>query len=241
MIAFATDTDWWQIFLAPLWGGLVTAALAVAGFFIVWTNRERLAKHGITSAWGISLENVRQQTEQLYGERGPDVIKPKTPREAGVPGIVRAARDLAPLAKNRTALWVDDNPDNNSIEAGILREAGVDVVQVRSSDEAREWFRRGRGADLLITDKYRKTEPPPEPWNAGKNLVTELRSDGKDMPVIFYTSSVKDEDQVMAQQLRASVTTDPVELIPLALLGLAGRAVLESASTRERSIRILTV
>jgi hypothetical protein len=61
------------------------------------------------------------------------------------------------------------------------------AIQVRSSDEAREWFRRGRGADLLITDKYRENEPPPEPWNAGKKLVAELRGDGNDMPVIFYT------------------------------------------------------
>ena len=80
-------------------------------------------------------------------------------------------------------LWVDDQPEGNEYEAVMLARLQIEVVQVRSTDEALALLRHDKeGFDLVISDWSRHGEPA----NAGLRLQQAMRALGLAQPLVLY-------------------------------------------------------
>jgi CheY-like chemotaxis protein/acetolactate synthase regulatory subunit len=105
---------------------------------------------------------------------------------------LEAAEAMAPgRSSARTALWVDDTPENNLFEVGKLNEAGFEVVQVRSTEEAVTRLRQEQ-FDLVVTDMGRNEHGREVP-DAGLRLIDWIRTREREenrpqVPVFMYCS-----------------------------------------------------
>ncbi len=101
-------------------------------------------------------------------------------------GEVRSqARRLIDLPESKRVLWVDDHPENNTAELRALAKLQIEVVAVRSTDEAlaRLSETSGHGVfDLVISDWGRSTEGP----LAGLRFLAAMRLRSHPQPVVFY-------------------------------------------------------
>ena len=92
-----------------------------------------------------------------------------------------------PLIKGEAAdsigrvLWVDDHPENNSVERDYLENRKVAVYQVVTSEEALQLLAMYE-YDAVISDMNRNDKPL-----EGINLVKEMRRGGDRTPFVLYS------------------------------------------------------
>ena len=92
-----------------------------------------------------------------------------------------------PLIKSEAAdsigrvLWVDDHPENNSVERDYLERGKVAVYQVVTSEEALQLLAMYE-YDAVISDMNRNDKPLD-----GINLVKEMRRRGDRTPFVLYS------------------------------------------------------
>jgi CheY-like chemotaxis protein len=123
-------------------------------------------------------------------------------------------------------LWVDDQPAGNAHEADMLARLQIEVVQVRSTEEALALLRHDReGFDLVVSDWTRRCEPA----SAGLRLQQAMQHLGLAQPLVIYHGEFDPtRRQQRAEQARqAGVFGEAV--VPMELLGLV-QAALERAA-----------
>lgn len=104
---------------------------------------------------------------------------------ANAPSVSGAAQ--RPLAKGEPAdaigrvLWVDDHPENNSVERAYLENRKVAVYQVGTSEEALQLLAMYE-YDAVISDMNRNGKPLD-----GITLVKEMRRRGDRTPFVLYS------------------------------------------------------
>lgn len=118
-------------------------------------------------------------------------------------------------------LWVDDVPEGNQHEAEMLARLQIELVQVRSTDEALALLRHDtEGFDLVISDWSRRGEPP----DAGLRLQQAMQQLGLKQPVVIYHG----EFNPMRRQQRADAARRAgvfgEAVVPMELLGLVQAA-----------------
>jgi CheY-like chemotaxis protein len=139
----------------------------------------------------------------------------KTPdTRTSTSSIVEAVSDVTPSvvrrAQNTTALWVDDNPGNNSYERAALEAIGISFVLSTSTEDALAKLNQ-QSFDLVISDMSR----PPD-HQAGFALLDAMRNAGKKIPFIIYAASSTPE--FVAQAIKRGAfgeTNRPDELFKL--------------------------
>jgi CheY-like chemotaxis protein len=105
-------------------------------------------------------------------------------------------------------LWVDDKPAQNETVMRLLRDRGAEVIPVETGAEAEKSVRAGR-VDLLISDIGRGDSP-----TAGFDDLDQLRNQaGYAGPAVFYASYVSGPRRSRAEELDASITSVPDELL----------------------------
>lgn len=186
-----------------VWAAVILIVLRWIGVAEVRLLLARLKKIG---AAGLGLE-FHEKVQAAVEARG----HPTTPQQLG-----RVARRLAasgPLVQGAQILWVDDEPDNNHLEARPLQDAGATIVFARSTREAIDQAQRMR-FDLVISDIVRGNDA-----SAGLHMTRELAASGLNAPVIFYVGQAK--KPVPADAF--GITDRPDELLHLVLDALARR------------------
>jgi CheY-like chemotaxis protein len=150
--------------------------------------------------------------------RPPGTGSPAEPASPGPPSSPGAgpARDQAPAPAGQgppTILWVDDDPDDSTMELAKLRDDGVEVLLARSTAEAMDVLSLRRGVDAIVTDLSR-AEDGEFRSHAGLALLRQLREAEQGQPVLVYTSARRVElDRQDALDAGASVvTSSPTEL-----------------------------
>jgi CheY-like chemotaxis protein len=144
-------------------------------------------------------------------ERG-DRVEAGPPGRPGSPGAEAAAGPAADQGRP-TVLWVDDNPQANTLELAKLRDDGVEILLARSTAEAMDVLSLRRGVGAIVTDMGR-TEDGEFRSHAGLALLRQLREAEQDQPVLVYTSARRvDLDRQDALDAGATaVTASPTEL-----------------------------
>jgi CheY-like chemotaxis protein len=122
-------------------------------------------------------------------------------------------------ARNATALWVDDRPDNNVNERASLEAIGVSFVLSTSTEDALEKASR-RSFHVIISDMGRGVDQ-----TAGYHLLEKLRASGDRTPFIIYVGSRAPGHRAEAKQKGALDTTNrPDELFALVLSAIDRKA-----------------
>lgn len=166
-------------------------------------------------AFKIHLEtfdrDVGYLTEDLIKlESGIPEAEPVAPEDRR-PGL-RFSEPGAALSYR--GLWVDDHPDNNERERGVLEDFGIEFDLAISTAEAMRKIRR-RPYDLVISDMARRSRSERD-REAGLTLIDEIGAAGLELPVIIYGagSAEKLRNEVVSRG-GAGSTSSPFELYEL--------------------------
>lgn len=125
-------------------------------------------------------------TSVLTSDRSPEDITSYVRKQ--VEKISASDALLAPGAlSGRTLLWVDDTPQNNLYEAGLLSGAGMNITTAKSTAEAQRHLESAR-FDVVVSDIHRNEGGHDRP-EAGYDLLEWMRMKHHVRPFIFYTSN----------------------------------------------------
>ena len=166
-----------------------------------------------------AAEQLRRQVTDLQTHMAIQLAERGGRVEAGPPGSPGAGAEAdtaaAPAADQGrpTVLWVDDNPEANTLELAKLRDDGVEVLLARSTAEAMDVLSLRRGVGAIVTDMGR-TEDGEFRSHAGLALLRQLHEAEQSQPVLVYTSTRRVElDRQDALDAGATtVTSSPTEL-----------------------------
>jgi CheY-like chemotaxis protein len=136
----------------------------------------------------------------LLGAVMPDLVVAEHTQPA------RVSTQSRPL-EGRRILWVDDHPENNTLEAYSLSGLGATVTPVLSTDEAHEELRRS-GCDLVISDMRRE-----DVHDAGLRFLRDLRRTRNDVPVAFYVGHIAPVQRDAAFRLKAVAYTQSPQVL----------------------------
>jgi CheY-like chemotaxis protein len=167
-----------------------------------------------------AAEQLRRQITDLQTHMADQLAERPPAGPAGPPGPpsspgAEADAAAAPAADQGrpTVLWVDDNPEANTLELAKLRDDGVEVLIARSTAEAMDVLSLRRGVGAIVTDMGR-TEDGEFRSHAGLALLRQLHEAEQSQPVLVYTSTRRVElDRQDALDAGATtVTSSPTEL-----------------------------
>jgi CheY-like chemotaxis protein len=159
-----------------------------------------------------AAEQLRRQVTDLQTHMAIQLAE-RPPAAPPAPiGAVAAAGPAAEQGRP-TVLWVDDNPEANTLELAKLRDDGVEVLLARSTAEAMDVLSLRRGVGAIVTDMGR-TEEGEFRSHAGLALLRQLHEAEQSQPVLVYTSTRRVElDRQDALDAGATVvTSSPTEL-----------------------------
>jgi len=101
----------------------------------------------------------------------------------------------------KVILLVEDNEDDELMTVRSLRDSGFegDIVVVRDGQEAVDWVRGHRYADLILLDIRL-------PKLSGFQVLERIRDHAptRHVPVVMLTASTEQEDMVRSYDLRAN-------------------------------------
>ena len=134
------------------------------------------------------------------------------------PALVRdQAQTLIDTFDQKRVVWVDDRPEGNQSEIAALSKLQIEVVIVRSTDEAMARIAGDtEGFDLVISDWERAGELP----EAGLELLQRLRRAKKTMPVVFYHGSFEPTQRAARAERAKNAGAFGEAVLPAELLGL---------------------
>ena len=174
---------------------VILAIASVAWPILVWlvfrkawpTVRDTIQSRSFVVRVGGAEISVQQSTDQLrtivedLQRRVEELRAPVHPEQAPTePPTMAAGRLLA---------WVDDVPENNAFEIARLREEGIEVLELTSTEDAvRTLVKEGRSVDVVVSDMGRH-EGGVFRADAGLVLIQALRSGDVTAPIYIYTTS----------------------------------------------------
>jgi CheY-like chemotaxis protein len=159
-----------------------------------------------------ATEQLRRQVTDLQTHMAVQLAEQGEPAGAAP----AAAEDTAAPAAGQgrpTILWVDDRPDDRTLELAKLRDDGVEVLLARSTAEAMDVLSLRRGVQAVVTDLVR-SEDGEFRSHAGLALLRQLKEAEQDQPVLVFTDGRRAElDRQDALDAGATlVTASPVDL-----------------------------
>ena len=159
-----------------------------------------------------AAEQLRRQVTDLQTHMANQLAE-RPPADPPAPIGAEAAAGPAADQGRPTVLWVDDNPEANTLELAKLRDDGVEVLLARSTAEAMDVLSLRRGVGAIVTDMGR-TEEGEFRSHAGLALLRQLHEAEQSQPVLVYTSTRRVElDRQDALDAGATVvTSSPTEL-----------------------------
>jgi DNA-binding NtrC family response regulator len=116
----------------------------------------------------------------------------------------------------KTIVWVDDHPSDNAYEVKALEPLGINVIQVRSNDEAYSAIEQSRPA-LVVTDIGRDRES-----TDGMDLLDSVVKRWPNLPVLIYTTVgyAQSRKAEAAQRGAKGITGSPSELLNMVIENL---------------------
>lgn len=163
----------------------------------------------------LTVEEATEQTRKMLSDLQEQVTQLASPAVAPVKvpvqGAALAAAGITPrLRFPAHVLWVDDHPENNAFITTNLRDEGVQVTEVSSTDEALDRLSRDPTIGAVVTDIGRR-----EGRDAGVKLVEAASMQYPQLPLLVYSSrrSVGQHIDALSRLGVAVATSSPVTLL----------------------------
>ena len=136
------------------------------------------------------IEDLQQKVSELRTKHRLTAIPEASNTYVdSVPSAVpeRLVQTMAPHV-----LWVDDDPTNHAYEIARLRDAGVEVSEVMTTDETLRLLESGARVSAIVTDMGRN-EGRSYRSQAGLDLIRAARAAGVSCPIFVYAGRKKIE------------------------------------------------
>jgi CheY-like chemotaxis protein len=131
-------------------------------------------------------------------------------------GFVSQTGDVKPLNQGKI-LWVDDNPDNNTLLINAFKQLGIQVTLALSTEQAEALLGQSQ-FDVVISDMDR----PPD-HEAGETLLKWMQARALKTPVIIYAAQWAAANAGRESEIGAlKITNDPSVVYHLALRAIQG-------------------
>ncbi len=148
-----------------------------------------------------SVGDLQRKVEELRGKSGPEKSRTEPHKLPAKPRLA----------------WVDDVPENNAYEIARLREDGVKVLEILSTEDAvHRLIEANESADMVISDMGR-LEGGVYNREAGIDLIRALRAANFDKPIYVYCSS--DSKEKMRNEVDSAgaegITSSQLELFEI--------------------------
>jgi CheY-like chemotaxis protein len=159
-------------------------------------NKERMARYAFVHTLFQGLLNEKDETQKTLTVNLINLALGKEEATALFVGLQSAddkqARELGMLGTQTSlqgarVLWVDDNPENQTYERGLLEQLGVQFTLAKNTDEAVRLLRE-TPYQLVITDFARSDDP-----RGAYTLLTELKKISSNTPLIIYSASANEK------------------------------------------------
>lgn len=131
-----------------------------------------------------ALNRVLRELAQNAQVAEQGVIQHLPPAESASPVRTPVLEQPAPA---HAVLWVDDHPENNALLIEQLQRNAVRVDLAKSTTEALSYLRQRRYGAIL--SDMGRTENGADVPDAGLRLLRAVSDSGRNIPVLFYTSS----------------------------------------------------
>ena len=173
----------WPLLVALLLWQLLPAIRSIMG------SRNFTVKFGNVE---VSVQDAAEKIQKQLSDLNSQVASMRAPEAAAARGSLREtlesrppASDQAPVRGTRI-LWVDDKPGGNALEAAQLRERGIEVIQVCSTEDAMSVLAADGGFTGVVSDMGRE-EQGRYRATAGLSLLAAMRAAAIDLPFLVYT------------------------------------------------------
>lgn len=154
---------------------LFWAAVALTIFFVIGPSRIREAFSRATKVGFGGLEvEFKSGIEQAAKAKQIDL--PTQLRDQ----LARRLDRLQHLIASARILWIDDHPDGNAIEMGLLHSLGA-TIDLASSDRNAKQRLESAIYDLVLSDMARGDD-----HGAGRKFLPQVKSAMLSPPLIFY-------------------------------------------------------
>lgn len=163
--------------------------IAKSRAFTIKVGSMELSVQEATEQLRANLEDLQKKVEELRAQTGH--------KTAAVAPVAPQGPALAP----QRLVWVDDKPANNALEIARLRDEGVEVVQVTSTEDALRLLVVEQLAVRAVISDMARRERDQLNWKAGIDLIRQLRNAGLSIPIFVYGSAralEKARDEVRA-------------------------------------------
>jgi CheY-like chemotaxis protein len=118
----------------------------------------------------------------------------------------------------RRVLWVDDHPENNTLEVQSLNSLGIEVTFAESTADALRLF-TGKQFDVVVSDMARHDDD-----QAGYALLEKIRQIHRKMPFILYSSSNSlEQAKSIVSSGAYGATSKASELVELVVSAISGQ------------------
>lgn len=87
------------------------------------------------------------------------------------------------MPERKSILWVDDQPENNTIGRKYFEQNGIEIIPVLSTEQATRYLKNNK-VSVIISDMGRK-----EGSREGYVLLDKLRKSGDNTPFIIFAGS----------------------------------------------------
>lgn len=151
------------------------ALVALLIFFIIGPSRIRDALTKVNKI-GLAGIEVEFKSEIDAAAKARNIDLPSQLRDR----LARRLEQRRSLISGARFLWIDDHPNNNTIEIGLLRNFGAVVDLALSNQDARERL-RSAVYDIVLSDMTRDNDD-----EDGSNIVPDVRVAVLTPPLIFY-------------------------------------------------------
>jgi CheY-like chemotaxis protein len=198
---------------------------------------------GTFKAFGVEATARRAAvTEALVTAESKTLPKEESIEIQHTPGVGKSWRLAEFVASSgyferlsgRSILWVDDQPQNNLSERLALVSLGLNVTTATTTQEAIARL-HNQNFDIVVSDMQR-----PEGKTAGYDLLSEIKADGINVPVVFYrgSHSTKLEKEALEKGAFGS-TNEVVDLIILIANALRATGKVDFGRDHHRRLREL--
>ena len=151
------------------------AAVALTIFFIIGPSRIRDAITKVNKI-GLAGFEVEFKSEIDAAAKARNINLPSQLRDR----LARRLEHRRFLISGARILWIDDRPNNNTIEIGLLRSFGAVVDLALSNQDARERL-RSAVYDVVLSDMTRDNGD-----EDGKDIVPDVKDAVLTPSLIFY-------------------------------------------------------
>ena len=220
--------------LVKIVGAIATLASAtmwplVVAIIVWWFRKPLLHFIGSVREGSLKLGMLELQMKQAAVEAATTAEITKEPRrsiELTMKGGVGKSQRLidwlmhVPLEElnGRQVLWVDDHPENNTLEVQSLKSLGIEVTFAESTAEALRKLKDDE-FDVLISDMARADDD-----QAGYSLLEKVRALRPMIPFILYSSDHgPDQARSIVSAGAYGSTSKASELVELVVSAIGGR------------------